>query len=195
MNEIRDTETPESLPTPKSGRLSSTVRGIERALDDMDFHKAFALAMSMTEAMEADYAGQFPLESEEREAVKRIFARVRMSETEFFRHAYDKIRELLDDELGYHKFKDSPTGKPAEKTVVLWDIDETVVYNDARIKKSYVRPAFVPLVELLKTVRPDVAHGILTSRGDERLRLQLAGAEPHYGLSDLAGVFDENYLF
>lgn len=195
MNEIRDVESSENLPRPWAGRFSSTVRGIERALDDMAYRDAFAKAMSMTDAMEADYAGQFATESEERESVKRIFAHVRRSEAEFFRHSYSKLRELFDDELGYLKFKDAPTGKPAEKTVILWDIDESVVYNDARIKKSYVRPAFFPLLELLRTVRPDVRHGVLTSRGDDRLRLQLADQEPHYALTDLAGVFDSQYLF
>lgn len=174
MNEIRDVETPGNLPKPSSGRLSSTVRGIERALDDMDFRDAFVTAMSMTDAMKADYAGRFRPESEERAAVERVFARIRVSEAEFFRHTYSKLRELFDDELGYLKFKDAPTGKPSEKTVVLWDIDESVVYNDGRIKKSYVRPAFMPLLELLKTVRPDVTHGILTSRGNDRLRKQLS---------------------
>lgn len=164
MNEIRDQQIPENLSAPDAGRFSSVNRGIERALDDMAYHDAFALAMSTTDVMEADYSGQFPEGSEEREAVKRVFVHVRRSETEFFRHAYAKIRELLDDELGYLKFKEAPTGRSAEKTVVLWDIDETVVYNDARIKKSYVRPAFFPLLELLRTVRPDVRHGILTSR-------------------------------
>lgn len=196
MNEIRDVETPENLPKPRPGRFSSTVLiGIERVLDDMAYRDAFAKAMAMTDAMEFDYAKKFPENSEEREAVIRVFAHVRRSEAEFFRHSYSKLRELFDDEIGYLKFKEAPTGKPAEKTVVLWDIDESVVYNDARIKKSYVRPAFFPLMELLRTVRPDVRHGILTSRGDDRLKLQLSGKEPHYPLTDLEGVFDSEYLF
>lgn len=164
MNEIRDVESSETHPKSRFGGASSTIRGIERALDDMAYRDAFAKAMSMTDAMEADYAGQFAKDSEDRESVKRIFAHVRRSEAEFFRHSYSKLRELFDDELGYLKFKDAPTGKPAEKTVILWDIDESVVYNDARIKKSYVRPAFFPLIELLRTVRQDVRHGVLTSR-------------------------------
>lgn len=195
MNEIRDVESSENLPKPESGRFSSTIRGIERALDDIAYHDAFAKAMSMTDAMEADYAGQFAEGSEDRESVKRIFAHVRRSEAEFFRHAYSKLRELFDDELGYLKFKDAPTDKPAEKTVVLWDIDETVVYNDARIKKSYVRPAFFPLLELLRTVRPDVRHGVLTSRGHDRVRWQMTGWEKSYAITELNDEFDPEYVF
>lgn len=168
---------------------------VDRLVPDNAFRKGLSKTLAATDAMEAEYVAKFSIGSPERETVSRVFAQVRKAETAFFTHVYGSFSRLLSDGTDFVKFKERPVCATPERTVALWDVDETVVYNDARVKKSYVRPAFFPLAELLKETWPGLEFGLLTSRSVPRLDRQLTDPEMDHSISGISAVIDPRYVF
>lgn len=191
-----ETQAPVTGASSVTGLTGKNGEAVNRLIEENAYRKALAETLAATDAMEAERAARFPEGSEERETVNRVFARVRKAETEFFSHVYETMSAFLADSgAEFVKFKERPACSIPKKTVVLWDVDETVVYNDARVKKSYVRPAFFPLIDLLREKFPDVEFGLLTSRSVPRLDRQLADPEMEHSIACISHLLNPRYVF
>ncbi len=84
-------------------------------------------------------------------------------------------------------------------TVVLWDIDETMVFNrdldnDPTKTTSCPRPVLLPFLDHLAQTYPKISMGILSTRGFEAIKDQLEGKRERNNIPFLKPYIDSKNI-
>jgi hypothetical protein len=128
--------------------------------------------------------------------LNRIFEIMRFNEIAFMEHVFRRVRPLIAGRDAHiKKFKESPDVPFAESVVLLWDVDSTIADGDREKMRSTIRPAFVPLMKLLKETFPHLKHGILTARDNQSISKQLIDPRASFSISSVGHLFDQEHVF
>ncbi len=116
--------------------------------------------LAAVEKIEMLHQKLFPKMAHSQEA-RRIFQKMRSAEIAFMEHVFRKAQDFITNrDVNARKIKDSMN--PPDSVVLLWDVDETIADRDSFKRRSTIRPAFIPLVNVLNRTFPYVRHGILS---------------------------------
>lgn len=142
------------------------------------------------------YVERFPEDDEMQARIARVFLKILESELAFFDHVFQGVYRLSRNRSEFFsKSRKLPELAMPESTVLLWDIDGTIAEGNHETFATIIRPAFLPLMELLAGAFPELRHGILTSRSQERLTEQLEDPEIGYTLVGIREIFEPEYVF